>query len=358
MKASRTIKTFDVDELSMVVSGAADVGTAEFLCLAQDATAVVVSEAVKVGGFSRASFEEVGKELLGILFSCRLSGCLRSGFHDFMRGAMKLVGAGMDEIPTKLSGQSVDSEISDLNRLTVLDLTDRSVLFKPPQWEVYGQHVDRQLSDFVKVCFGNAPIFYNAHHNFGFLHRLDVPSSGLILVAKSYEAFYDLQVQLHAGVMHRDYAVLCHGRLPSTLTEITARLQPTEDGPTLAGRGKISFSKLQCKSICLDPGATGALSHVLLAIDTGRKHQIRSHLAHVGHPVVRDRLYTSLDTFKKDALLSARNWLHRYRLIFQDSTGEEHEVLSELPQDLQLPTSMKNASTKSGGSKKDATCML
>ena len=348
-QASQKIQTFDVDELSMLVSGASDAGSAEFLCLAQQATVVMVSGAVSCAwqGSSWASFGEAGKELLGILFSCRLSGCLQAHFHEFMGKAMTSVGARMDvaevEIPTKLPSHE-STEYTELH-LTVVDLPDRSVLFKPPGWEVYGQHVDHQLSDFVIASFGNAPIFHDVQHNFGFLHRLDVPSSGLILVAKTYEAFYDMQVQLHAGDMHRDYTVLCHGVLPRTLSEIAARLQPTEDGQTLAGRGKISFSKIVCKSTYLQH-RVGALSQALLAIDTGRKHQIRSHLAHVGHPVVRDRLYASLDTFNFDASLSSRNWLHRHRLIFQDLAGEKREVFSELPQDLQLPSFIMPFSTK------------
>ena len=173
----------------------------------------------------------------------------------------------------------------------------------PSCLEVYGGHVDRQLSDFVGAVFGGNAIFRDPTHQRGFLHRLDVPSSGLVLVAKSFEAFYDLQdgpsfvlgkpchvilspllmlqmpvvshlvlhglrhpppnlvygpcklsaivvdssgrlgqVQLHAGQMRRDYTVLCHGLLRNR--SIVARLRPEEDGPSLCGRGKPSISKL------------------------------------------------------------------------------------------------------------------
>ncbi|CAE7904851.1 unnamed protein product, partial [Symbiodinium necroappetens] len=63
------------------------------------------------------------------------------------------------------------------------------------------------------------PIFEDPGHYHGFLHRLDVPSSGLILVATSYEAYYDLQVQLHSGQVQRDYTVLHHGRLPVSVNQ-------------------------------------------------------------------------------------------------------------------------------------------
>lgn len=338
-QAASKIHSFNVDELSMLVSGASSDVSADLLGLVQETTAVMVADAVdKASGSSWASFNEAGKELLGIVFSCRLMGCLQAHFHNFMHNSMKAVGAGMDiaaEAGKRTKLPSYESTEYDKLHLTVLDCSDRSVLFKPPGWEVYGQHVDHQLSDFARARFGNLPILYDEHHNLGFLHRLDVPSSGLILVANTYEAFYDLQVQLHAGDMQRDYTVLCHGWLPITLIEVTARLEPNEEGPTVAGKGKISFSNITCQSTYLHQA--GALSKALLAIDTGRKHQIRSHLAHVGHPVVRDSLYTSLDTFESDALLSSRNWLHRHRLLFQDAECKTHEVFSELPEDLRLP---------------------
>eukprot|EP00913_Durusdinium_trenchii_P019167 g18013.t1 len=69
-------------------------------------------------------------------------------------------------------------------------------------------------------------------------HRLDVPSSGLVVLAKSYVAFYELQVDLHAGRVVREYQVLCHGWL--TKSQISARLFWYGPSPSLAsarGRG-------------------------------------------------------------------------------------------------------------------------
>ena len=79
LQASRKVQIFNIDELSMLVSGASDLRMANFLCLAQDATAAMVFEAMKAfQGFLWASFQEAGKELLGILLhadwlaACRL----------------------------------------------------------------------------------------------------------------------------------------------------------------------------------------------------------------------------------------------------------------------------------------------
>jgi len=114
LQASRKVQIFNIDELSMLVSGASDLRMANFLCLAQDATAAMVFEAMKAfQGFLWASFQEAGKELLGILFACRLVGCLQAGFHEFMRSAMRRVGAGMDvaaqQVRNKLPGHEAST---------------------------------------------------------------------------------------------------------------------------------------------------------------------------------------------------------------------------------------------------------
>ena len=61
-------------------------------------------------------------------------------------------------------------------------------------------------------------------HDFGFLHRIDVTSSGLVLVAKTYKAYYDLKLKLNVGNLSRDYVVLSHGWMSPELQEIRAHV--------------------------------------------------------------------------------------------------------------------------------------
>ena len=167
----------------------------------------------------------------------------------------------------------------------------------------------------------------------GFFHRLDVPSSGLILVAKNYKAFYDLQVQLHSGEISREYFVLSHGNLPASLKEVCSSTRMQNDLPTLSGgRGKLSKTTLMLSRYTRC--AVGMFSLLLINILTGRKHQIRSHLAHVGHPTLRDKMYTSRAIFQSDAKLCLRNWLHRHRITFTDAEGTPCEASCDLPADL------------------------
>ncbi|CAE8653895.1 unnamed protein product, partial [Polarella glacialis] len=107
----------------------------------------------------------------------------------------------------------------------VLELPDRLVLHKPPDWEVdqndaafdeeLGATGASRLSRWLQALLPARqwPIVQDTAHWKGMAHRLDVPGSGLILTAKTHEAFYDLLLQLGAGIVSRDYCVLCHGWL-------------------------------------------------------------------------------------------------------------------------------------------------
>ena len=90
------------------------------------------------------------------------------------------------------------------------------------------------------------------------------------MCAKTYEAFYDLQVQLHAGLFCRDYMVLSHGWLPQSLTHIQAHLISSSNGPSLSGgRGKYSRTKLLSVAHIFADGAT-SFSQLLIQIASWR----------------------------------------------------------------------------------------
>lgn len=107
---------------------------------------------------------------------------------------------------------SGDDGDTDVEPSITLGLIDRVVVSKPPGWEVHDAGTPRQLHTWLR-SLGSWPILWDPEFDFGFLHRLDVPSSGLILVATTYGAYYDLQLQLRSGMIGRDYVVLNHGWL-------------------------------------------------------------------------------------------------------------------------------------------------
>eukprot|EP00413_Alexandrium_margalefii_P011602 CAMPEP_0204526612 /NCGR_PEP_ID=MMETSP0661-20131031/8538_1 /ASSEMBLY_ACC=CAM_ASM_000606 /TAXON_ID=109239 /ORGANISM="Alexandrium margalefi, Strain AMGDE01CS-322" /LENGTH=137 /DNA_ID=CAMNT_0051532467 /DNA_START=92 /DNA_END=501 /DNA_ORIENTATION=- len=78
----------------------------------------------------------------------------------------------------------------------------------------------------------------------------------------------------------------------------------------------------------------GAFSLVAVRIATGRRHQIRTHVAHVGHATLCDGKYTASSTHASDRTWCERNFLHRFCLTFSDKTGATSTATSRLPADL------------------------
>jgi len=221
----------------------------------------------------------------------------------------------------------------------VLDLVDRFVISKPPNWQCDDVRTARRgfcsLSTYMS---GQLPhrrwsIFDDPRVRRGYLHRLDVPSSGLLLAARDYLAFYDLQLQMHTGCIQREYVVVCHGWMPATRIEVDApifaRAQLTSE---VSSRGKPSLTRFKVLAHALRNGT--ACSLLLVQIATGRNHQIRLHSAHIGVPLVFDTRYLAKPTVREDMAWSPRNFLHRYRLGFLDDAGSRREATAALPSDL------------------------
>eukprot|EP00913_Durusdinium_trenchii_P014226 g13350.t2 len=147
-------------------------------------------------------------------------------------------------------------------------------------------------------------------------------------------AFFDLQLQLHAGEIERDYLLLCHGLCQRHHFDASLAWRGNE--PTrAAGQGKPSKSWVK-------PMAQGflkqeAMTMAAARIGTGRRHQLRSHFSFSGYPVVSDQFYTSEEVFQRDCTFSAKTFLHRVRLSFFAGTPSEgrREVLLA-PPDLAL----------------------
>ena len=137
------------------------------------------------------------------------------------------------------------------------------------------------------------------------------------------------------GTLARDYVVLCHGWMSPESREISARVYWINDNglPSKIQReGKPARTCL--KVLAHAWRGTGKASLVSVRIITGRRHQIRIHTAHVQHPTVCDRMYTDSATFQSDREWCPRNFLHRYRLAFTDSSGAMQEATAPLPLDL------------------------
>jgi 23S rRNA pseudouridine1911/1915/1917 synthase len=158
----------------------------------------------------------------------------------------------------------------------------------------------------------------------GIVHRLDRDTSGLMVLAKSEEAYSRLVAALSARRVSRVYRALVVGEgLPATGT-IDSPVGRDPANPTLmtAGVGRPAVTHFEVMR-----EATG-FSMLRVRLETGRTHQIRVHLSAIGHPVFADPLYG-------EAVPDRRLWLHAESLAFvHPVTGEALEFRSPIPEDL------------------------
>lgn len=167
----------------------------------------------------------------------------------------------------------------------------------------------------------------------GIVHRLDKDTSGLLLVAKDDDAHAFLADALRARRIERLYVALVRGTLPSATGSIDApvgrhpvRRQKMAVIPD--GRPAVTHYSV------LDSTPTEALLEIKL--ETGRTHQIRVHLAHLGNPVLGDPAYGG-KTDRARALGLTRPFLHAWKLAFPHPDDHRSiEVADPLPRELEL----------------------
>jgi len=231
----------------------------------------------------------------------------------------------------------------DMPASIILDFTDLCVVHKPPGWEVDCSDVGSGilLSTFLQRTYSPwvAPLVHYEEYQFGMVHRLDRVSSGLLLVGKTFAGYHSLVWQLNTGRLQREYIVAVHGWVAPDLRLIDAKVfhihaeGSRESRVTEQGRpSQTRLTTLGHYSLREHP--EDKFSVIVVQIRTGRRHQIRTHLAHVGHPTVADGKYMPRECFLRDRQWCDRNFLHRYRLSFGMLDGTTHEALAALPKDL------------------------
>ncbi len=165
----------------------------------------------------------------------------------------------------------------------------------------------------------------------GIVHRLDKGTSGLLAVARTPDAYRELVGQLATRTMERRYLALVVGVVGDDRGEVEAPIgrsarTPTKMAVTAGGKpARTSYAVVERR----DGEAPTTLLE--LALQSGRTHQIRVHMAAIGHPVVGDARYGAPDK----RLGSGRFFLHAFKLAFtHPGTGARMEFTSPLAEDL------------------------
>jgi 23S rRNA pseudouridine1911/1915/1917 synthase len=162
----------------------------------------------------------------------------------------------------------------------------------------------------------------------GIVHRLDRDTSGLLVVAKTDATHRALKALLAARELHREYLALVDGAPPARSGTVDAPI-----GRDRRDRVVHSLDTDQPRAAVTHFTVVRALrgaSLLEVVLDTGRTHQIRVHMAAIGHPVLGDRQYGGPVRFGLE-----RQFLHAARLAFpHPATGAAVDVRSPLPADL------------------------
>jgi len=285
---------------------------------------------------------------LDVFLAARIPDWSRSQLQDLMRRGLVTIGAR----PARKAGERIEAG----DRISVC-LERRELRARPealPLSIVYQDEdlvvVDKPAGMVVHVGAGvKQGTLVNAllHHigtlssaggelRPGIVHRLDRMTSGLVIVAKNDAAHRALAVQFKSRAIRKTYLALVHGRVVKDAGEIARPI----------GRDPVRRVRMKAGGL----GAREALTRykvvrrfphfTLLEAEprTGRTHQIRVHLASIGHPLVGDTLYGAPGKLRlgtREVPILARTFLHAAALEFRHPrTGATMTVKSPLPPDL------------------------
>ena len=170
----------------------------------------------------------------------------------------------------------------------------------------------------------------------GIVHRLDKMTSGLVVVAKNDVAHRRLSDQFKSREVHKTYVALVHGRMATDSGEISRQVGRDPRRRTRMKAGGIAPREALTKYRVLR--RIGRFTLVEAMPQTGRTHQIRVHLASLGHPVVGDNTYgapAKLRLGGSEEPTLPRTFLHAAKLAFAHPiTGAPIQFEAPLPEEL------------------------
>ncbi len=168
----------------------------------------------------------------------------------------------------------------------------------------------------------------------GVVHRLDKDTSGVLILAKTHDAFTHLKKQFHDRLAQKEYRAFVYGTMKERWGTIQRpigrsakdfRMRSAERG----AKGLLRPSVTDWE--CIVQSDTHAYLKILPK--TGRTHQIRVHLRSIGHAIVGDMLYAPKEFLKKESLGFSRLALHAYSLTLTLPGGNKKTWIAPLPED-------------------------
>jgi len=157
----------------------------------------------------------------------------------------------------------------------------------------------------------------------GIVHRLDKDTSGLMMVGKTLQAVTALTRAIAAREVQRLYKAIVHGVLAPGLHTVDA---PIGRDPASRLRMAVHHAGRPARTDVEPVSSAEGLTAVQCRLHTGRTHQIRVHLAHIGHPLLADKLYGGTPGLKLE-----RQALHAWKLVLHHPMGGKRMEFVRLP---------------------------
>ena len=238
-----------------------------------------------------------------------------------------LVGEAVEEIA---SDESIDFEVIFEDDSVIVVSKPSGLIVHPGSGIANGTLVNGLAAQFPDLREIGDPT------RLGLVHRLDKGTSGLLIVARTPEALDNLKFQMQERHVHRQYFAIVAGHVESNKGVVDAPLGRDPKNPlkrAVINSGKYARTHYEIDQKYESPFKVSMLN---CRLETGRTHQIRVHLAAIGHPVLGDELYGGRTSFNIENRLA----LHAQLLTFlHPITSNLMHFESPLPAEL---TSMKD----------------
>ena len=227
-----------------------------------------------------------------------------------------------DAVPLEVKAENIPLDI-------VYEDDDLIIVNKPKGMVVHpaAGNYDGTLVNALLYHSGDSLSGINGVMRPGILHRIDKDTSGLLMVAKNDKAHNFLAEQIKEHSFTREYEAVVHGNVKSDSGRIDAPI-----GRHPVKRKQMCVTAQNSKNAVTNFTVLerfGDFTHVRCRLETGRTHQIRVHMAYIGHPVAGDEVYGP----KKVAGGLSGQCLHAKKIGFiHPKTGEYMEFESELPE--------------------------